>query len=76
MTWGAFYGPWGRGRLWRYDPETDAIENLLVQLPGREVGVPIHRAYWETEQTFTAVAHSDDHKLIYFLETGSLAAFL
>ncbi len=68
---GRVYGPWGRGRLWRYDPETDTIENLLVQLPGREVGVPIHRAYWETEQTFTAVAHSDDHKLIYFLETGS-----
>ena len=68
---GRVYGPWGRGRLWRYDPETDSIDNLLVQLPQREVGVPIHRAYWETEQTFTAVAHSDDHKLIYFLETGS-----
>ena len=68
---GRVYGSWGRGRLWRYDPETDTVENLFVQLPQREVGVPVHRAYWETEQTFTAVAHSDDHKLIYFLETGS-----
>jgi sugar lactone lactonase YvrE len=68
---GRIYGCWGRGRLWRYDPETDRIENLLIQLPQREVGVPVHRAYWETEQTFTAVAHSPDHKLIYFLETGS-----
>ena len=68
---GRVFGPWGRGRLWRYDPETDEVEHLLIQLPQRDVGVPIHRAYWETEQTFTAVAHSDDRKKIYFLETGS-----
>jgi sugar lactone lactonase YvrE len=68
---GRVFGCWGRGRLWRYDPETDEIENLQVQLPQREIGVPVFRAYWETEQTFTAVAHSPDHKLIYFLETGS-----
>ena len=68
---GRVYGCWGQGRLWRYDPETDTIENLQVRLPQRDVGVPVFRAYWETEQTFTAVAHSPDHKLIYFLETGS-----
>lgn len=68
---GRVYGCWGEGRIWRYDPEKDAVENLLIQLPQREVGIPIHRAYWETEQTFTAVAHSPDHKRIYFLETGS-----
>ena len=68
---GRVYGCWGRGKIWRYDPEKHAIENLQVQLPQRELGVPTHRAYWETEQTFTAVAHSPDHKLIYFLETGS-----
>jgi hypothetical protein len=68
---GRVYGVWGQGRLWRYDPEKDEIENLQVQLPQRDVGVPIFRAYWETEQTFTAVVHSPDHKLIYFLETGS-----
>jgi len=68
---GRVYGCWGRGRLYRYDPAKDAIENLQIQLPQREVGVPIHRAYWETEQTFTAVAASADRKKIYFLETGS-----
>ena len=68
---GRVYGCWGRGKIWRYDPEKNAIENLQVQLPQRELGVPTRRAYWETEQTFTAVAHSPDHKLIYFLETGS-----
>jgi len=68
---GRVFGPWGQGRLWRYDPATDDVENLLVQLPQREVGVPVHRAYWETEQTFTAVAHSPDRKKIYFLETGT-----
>ena len=68
---GRVYGPWGQGRLWRYDPETDDIDNLMVRLPQREVGVPVHRAYWETEQTFTAVAHSPDHTKIYFLETGT-----
>jgi hypothetical protein len=40
---GRVYGCWGRGRLYRYDPEKDAIENLQIQLPQREVGVPIHR---------------------------------
>jgi hypothetical protein len=68
---GRVYGCWGRGKIWRYDPDKEAIENLHIQLPQREVGVPTHRAHWETEQTFTAVAHSPDHKLIYFLETGS-----
>lgn len=68
---GRVFGCWGRGKLWRYDPEKEDIEFLQVQLPQREVGIPVHRAYWETEQTFTAVAHSDDHKKIYFLETGS-----
>jgi hypothetical protein len=68
---GRIYGPREQGRLWRYDPQTDRIENLMIQLPQREVGVPVHRAHWETEQTWTAVAHSPDHKLIYFLETGS-----
>ena len=68
---GRVYGCWGQGRIWRFDPEKNAIENLHVQLPQREVGVPTYRAYWETEQTFTAVAHSPDRKLIYFLETGS-----
>ncbi len=68
---GRVYGCWGQGRLWRYDPVKDEIKNLQVKLPQREIGVPVHRAYWETEQTFTAVAHSPDRKLIYFLETGS-----
>ena len=68
---GRIYGCWGRGKIYRYDPDKDAIENLQVQLPQREVGVPIFRAYGETEQTFTAVAHSADHRKIYFLETGS-----
>jgi sugar lactone lactonase YvrE len=68
---GRIYGPWGKGRPWRYDPETNKIENLFVQLPQRELGFPVHRAHWETEQTWTAVSHSPDHKLIYFLETGS-----
>jgi hypothetical protein len=68
---GRVYGCWGRGKLYRYDPEKDALENLQVQLPQREVGVPIHRAYWETEQTFTALAGSSDQTKIYFLETGS-----
>lgn len=68
---GRIYGCWGRGKIWRYDPEENVIKNLQIQLPQRELGIPTHRAYWETEQTFTAVAHSPDHKLIYFLETGS-----
>jgi len=68
---GRVFGCWGRGKLYRYDPVRDEIENLQIQLPQRETGVPIYRAYWETEQTFTAVAHSADHKKIYFLETGS-----
>jgi sugar lactone lactonase YvrE len=68
---GRVYGCWGHGKIYRYDPEREVLENLQVELPQRERGVPIHRAYWETEQTFTAVAHSPDHKKIYFLETGS-----
>lgn len=68
---GRVFGCYGNGKLWRYDPRQDRIEFLQVRLPQREVGVPVHRAYWETEQTFTAVAHSPDHRKIYFLETGS-----
>jgi hypothetical protein len=68
---GRIYGCWGQGKIWRYDPEINVVENLHIQLPQRKVGIPTHRAYWETEQTFTAVAHSSNHKLIYFLETGS-----
>ena len=68
---GRVFGCWGRGKLYRYDPDRDILENLQVQLPQRETGVPVYRAYWETEQTFTAVAHSPDRKTIYFLETGS-----
>lgn len=65
-----------------YDPKTDVVTDLGFALKGnglitmamdpqRETGVPVHRAYWETEQTFTVVAHSGDRKKIYFLETGS-----
>ncbi len=68
---GRVYGAWGDGRLYRYDPETDKIRHLMVKLPQRDPGIPVHRAYWETEKTFTAVAHSPDHKIIYLLETGS-----
>lgn len=68
---GCVYGAWGDGRLYRYDPDTDKIKNLLVKLPQRDPGLPVHRAFWETEKTFTAVVHSPDHKKIYFLETGS-----
>jgi len=68
---GRIYGCWGPGKLWCYDPDKKVIKNLQIQLPQRELGIPTHRAYWETEQTFTAVAHSPDKKLIYFLETGS-----
>ena len=68
---GRIYGCWGQGKIWSYDPEINVVENLHIQLPQRKVGIPTHRAYWETEQTFTAVAHSSNHKLIYFLETGS-----
>lgn len=68
---GRVFGCWDQGRLWRYDPDSGLIDNLLIKLPQREVGIPVHRAYWETEQTFTAVASSADRKLLYFLETGS-----
>ena len=68
---GRIYGCWGQGKIWSYDPEINVVENLHIQLPQRKVGIPTHRAHWETEQTFTAVAHSSNHKLIYFLETGS-----
>lgn len=68
---GRVFGCWGQGRLWRYNPELGEVENLMVKLPQREIGIPVHRAYWETEQTFTAVAASADRKLLYFLETGS-----
>jgi sugar lactone lactonase YvrE len=68
---GRIFGCYANGKLWRYDPDSDRIEFLQARLPQREVGVPVHRAYWETEQTFTAVAHSPDHTTIYFLETGS-----
>jgi hypothetical protein len=68
---GRIYGCWGQGRIWRYNPLTDKIANLTIKLPQRDAGIPVYRAYWETEKTFTAVAHSPDHKKIYFLETGS-----
>ena len=28
---GRVYGCWGQGRIWRYDPDTNAIENLHIQ---------------------------------------------
>jgi hypothetical protein len=68
---GRVYGCWGQGKIWQYDPAKNDIKNLHIQLPQRPLGIPIYRAYWETEQTFTAVAHSPGHRLIYFLETGS-----
>lgn len=72
---GRMYGFWGNGRLWRYDPSTDRVQNLLIKMPLREVGVPIFRSFFETEQGFMAVASGKDDKKWYALETASSYLF-
>ena len=72
---GRVYGFWGNGHIVRYDPQTDRVKNLLVQMPHRKVGVPIFRAFYETEHGFMGVARADDGKKWYALETDSSYLF-
>ena len=68
---GRVYGCWGRGRLYRYDPEKDAIENLQIQLPNARSASRSTGRIGRPSRPSPPSPHSADHKKIYFLETGS-----
>jgi hypothetical protein len=72
---GRVYGFYNDGRIWRYDPETDRVFNLLAQMPLRTPGIPIFRSFFETEHGMMGVARSRDGRKWYGLETESSYLF-
>lgn len=49
---GKVYGSFGAGHVFRYDPKTDALTELSVQLPVRQKGISLGRDYTKAETGF------------------------
>ena len=49
---GNVYGSFDRGRIFKYDPRTDSIRELPVQVPIREKGISLGRDYNKSETAF------------------------
>jgi hypothetical protein len=72
---GNVYGSFGAGRIFRYDPRTDAIRELDAQLPIRPKGISLGRDYGKSETAWRVVVWDAETKRFYGVEESASTLF-
>jgi hypothetical protein len=72
---GNVYGSFGAGRIFQYDPRTDAIRELEAQLPIRAKGISVGRDYDKSETAWRVVVWDEETKRFYGVEESASTLF-
>jgi len=72
---GNVYGSFGRGQLFRYDPRTDEVRELSLQLPVRQKGISFGRDYNKSETAWRVAVWDRESKKFYGLEESASTLF-
>ncbi len=72
---GHVFGSFGLGRLFKYDPRTDQIEELDVQIPIRPKGVSLGRDYNKSETAWRTVVWDSKTRQFFGVEESATNLF-
>ena len=72
---GYVYGSFGLGRIFRYDPRTDAIRELSVTIPIREKGISLGRDYDKGETAWRTVVWDQKTRQFYGVDESATTLF-
>lgn len=72
---GNVYGSFGAGRIFQYDPRTDAIRELDAKLPIREKGISLGRDYDKAETAWRVVVWDAETRKFYGVEESASTLF-
>ena len=68
---GNVYGSFGRGQIFKYDPQTDELRELSVRLPIREKGFSLGRDYKKSETAWRVVVWDQQTRRFYGVEESA-----
>jgi hypothetical protein len=72
---GNVYGSFGTGRIFKYDPERDSLQELSARLPVREKGISLGRDYDKSETAWRVVVWDQRTKKFYGVEESASTLF-
>jgi hypothetical protein len=72
---GNVYGSFGQGQVFRYDPRSDEITELPVQLPIRQKGISLGRDYLKSETSWRTVVWDSQTKQFFGVEESATILF-
>jgi hypothetical protein len=72
---GNVYGSFALGRVFKYDPRTDSIRELSVQLPVRQKGISLGRDYNKAETAWRVVVWDKRTRQFYGVEESATTLF-
>lgn len=72
---GNVYGNFGKGQVFKYDPRTDSIRELSVQLPIRQKGLSLGRDYNKSETAWRVVVWDHETRKFYGVEESATILF-
>lgn len=72
---GNVYGSFGPGRIFKYSPRTDAIQELNAQLPIRQKGISLGRDYGKSETAWRVVVWDEVTRKFYGIDESESALF-
>jgi hypothetical protein len=72
---GNVYGSFGQGQIFRYDPRTDAVEELAARVPIRPKGISLGRDYDKSETAWRTVVWDQQTRQFYGLDESATILF-
>ena len=72
---GNVYGSFGLGQIFKYDPRTDAIQELAARVPIREKGISLGRDYNKSETAWRTVVWDPKTRQFYGVDESATILF-
>ena len=72
---GNVYGSFGAGQIFKYDPRTDAIQELSVRVPIRGKGISLGRDYFKSETAWRTVVWDRKTRQFYGIDESATILF-
>jgi len=72
---GNVYGSFGGGLIFKYDPRTDSIRELPLQLPIRQKGISLGRDYEKSETAWRVIVWEPETRKFYGVEESASILF-
>ncbi len=72
---GNVYGSFGGGLIFKYDPRTDSVRELPLQLPIRQKGISVGRDYDKSETAWRVIVWDPETRKFYGVEESASILF-